>query len=521
MRIDDAVLAPGEKLALGLRQLYLDRGYLPYRMGKFEEYDFYARHKDFLVSDNVLTFTDTDGKLLALKPDVTLSMIRNLSDEPDNVRRFFYNENVYRVSKGTGSFGEIMQSGVECLGKVGTAEVAGVIDLACESLEMINPQFLLCICPLGLVEALVKQTGAAEGVAGALIEALSRRMSAGMKKICDENGLDYTILQGLTDNPVGLKEASALIERWAASGDGAVRAQARETAGLIRILETGKRSAMLRVDFSAVADGAYYNDTVFSGFVPGVPEAVLSGGRYDNLMDKLSRRSRAVGFAVYTDRLARTPLAAAAEDTLSIALPKGRLGEEVYSLFEKAGYGCGTLNPDSRALILENPERRVRFFWVKPSDVAVYVERGAADLGVTGEDIIMEYRPDVYELLDLNVGKCTLAVAAPDGWQDSRGATLRVATKFPSAARSYFRSRGRDIDIIRLNGSIELAPLLGLSDVIVDIVQTGTTLKENSMSVVEKIAPLSARLTANKASFRFKSESVNALVAALVEEVPV
>ena len=135
--------------------------------------------------------------------------------------------------------------------------------------------------------------------------------------------------------------------------------------------------------------------------------------------------------------------------------------------------------------------------------------------------IIMEYRPDVYELLDLNVGKCTLAVAAPDGWQDSRGATLRVATKFPSAARSYFRSRGRDIDIIRLNGSIELAPLLGLSDVIVDIVQTGTTLKENSMSVVEKIAPLSARLTANKASFRFKSESVKSLVAALQEEVPV
>ncbi|MBR2342870.1 MAG: ATP phosphoribosyltransferase [Clostridia bacterium] len=196
---------------------------------------------------------------------------------------------------------------------------------------------------------------------------------------------------------------------------------------------------------------------------------------------------------------------------LNIALPKGRLGERVYAMFEAAGYPCPEIKENNRRLIFENRELGIRYFWVKPSDVVIYVERGAADIGVAGRDILLEYSPDVYELLDLEVGKCHMAVAAKCGYEDDRSRTLTVATKFTNIAKSYYASLGREIDIIHLNGSIELAPILGLSDVIVDIVETGTTLKENKLEVVERFAEISARLIANKASFKFLGERIDLL----------
>jgi ATP phosphoribosyltransferase len=193
---------------------------------------------------------------------------------------------------------------------------------------------------------------------------------------------------------------------------------------------------------------------------------------------------------------------------INIALPKGRLGEKVYNMFEAAGYECPAIREVNRKLIFTNEQRGVSFFWVKPSDVAIYVERGAADIGVAGKDILLEYRPDVYELLDLGLGKCRMAVAGPKNFYDDPNRTLRVATKFERIARTYYTGLGRDIDIIHLNGSIELAPILGLSDVIVDIVETGSTLKENDLCVLETVLPISARLVANKAAFKFKNAAI-------------
>ena len=200
---------------------------------------------------------------------------------------------------------------------------------------------------------------------------------------------------------------------------------------------------------------------------------------------------------------------------LNIALPKGRLGEKVYSMFEKAGFECPSIKENNRKLIFENPEKQVRYFWVKPSDVAIYVERGAADIGVAGKDILLEYEPDIYELLDLNIGKCRMAVAAKNDFRDDTEKTLRVATKFSNITKNFYSGKGRDIDIIHLNGSIEIAPILGLSDVIVDIVETGTTLKENNLEVVETIVPISARLIANKSGFKFKGDLIEKIVASL------
>ena len=204
---------------------------------------------------------------------------------------------------------------------------------------------------------------------------------------------------------------------------------------------------------------------------------------------------------------------------INVALPKGRLGEKVYAMFEKAGYECPSIKENTRKLIFENKEMGVRYFWVKPSDVSIYVERGAADIGVCGKDILLEYEPDVYEMLDLKMGKCHMAVAGMKDFHDDTDKTLKVATKFPNIAKKYYASKSRNIDIIKLNGSIEIAPILGLSNVIVDIVETGTTLKENDLIVVERILPISARVIVNKASFKFKTEEIEIINKSLKEQV--
>ncbi len=204
---------------------------------------------------------------------------------------------------------------------------------------------------------------------------------------------------------------------------------------------------------------------------------------------------------------------------INIALPKGRLGEKVYAMFEAAGYECPSIKENNRKLIFENAEKGLRYFWVKPSDVSIYVERGAADIGVAGKDILLEYEPDIYEMLDLNIGKCRMAVAAKKEFRDNSERTLKVATKFVNIARQYYAGIGRDIDIIKLNGSIEIAPILGLSDVIVDIVETGTTLKENDLEVKETVVPISARLIVNKTAFKFKTAQIEQILRDMKEQV--
>jgi ATP phosphoribosyltransferase len=193
---------------------------------------------------------------------------------------------------------------------------------------------------------------------------------------------------------------------------------------------------------------------------------------------------------------------------LNIALPKGRLGDKTYGLFEKIGYKCNELTEDSRKLIFENKEKNIRYLLVKPSDVGIYVEKGAADVGVAGKDILLENDYDIYELLDLSLGICKISVAALSGYKEDTERKLRVATKYVNTAKKYYSSLNRETDIIKLNGSIELAPILGLSDVIVDIVETGNTLKENNLKVINDIEEISARFIVNKTSYKFKNEEI-------------
>lgn len=496
MEIKDSLMQNSEKIMFRLRQLYSDRGYRTYRMNKFEEYDFYARNKDFLVSDNVITFTDTNGKLMALKPDVTLSIIKNSRDLPDTTQKVFYVENVYRVSKGTDAFKEIMQTGLECFGNVRQEDILEVLDLAVESLQLLDRNSVLEISDLTILEKIIAKLDVLPANRAALYHAIGEKNYHTIDQLvpASQTGLLKELLE-LHGSPA---EVLPKLDQLLPS---------EEIAQFRQVLEDlGNRSiaSMIRVDLSVVGDINYYNGIVFKGFVNGIPTAVLSGGQYDRLMRKLHRKSKAIGFAVYTDMLERMDTAENDDGYLNIALPKGRLGERVYDMFAKSGYECPAILEQNRKLVFENPEKKVRYFWVKPSDVSIYVERGAADMGVAGKDILLEYEPDVYELLDLNTGKCRMAVAAPNGFRDDPSRTLRIATKFSNIAKNYYRAQGRDIDIIHLNGSIELAPILGLSDVIVDIVETGTTLRENNLEVIDTVVPISARLIANKSAYKFK-----------------
>ena len=527
MNFDTSVLRNDEKIIYTLRSLYSRHGYNQYKMSQFEEYDLYVKNKDFLISDRIITFTDTNGKLMALKPDVTLSIIKSSKDEAGLVQKLYYNENVYRAESDSQGFKEIMQSGLECIGDLTEKNISEVVILAAQSLKAISENSILEISHLGIIASIIEVLDASDDSKSGILRCINEKNTDTLRTICADEGISDTITEALCRLAllyVKIDEATMKItEILKPSGlletNAALSQSVKDLEILIRDLDGNEIEDILRIDFSVTSDMKYYNGIVFSGFINGIPNTVLSGGQYDKLMKKIGRKSRALGFAVYLDVLERLEDIKAFDPTsniivpkeekyLNVALPKGRLGEKVYEMFAKAGFECPSILENNRKLIFENAERKVRYFWAKPSDVQIYVERGAADIGVAGKDILLEYEPDIYELLDLNIGKCRMCVAAQKGFKDNPERTLKVATKFSNIARTYYSSIDRDIDIVHLNGSIEIAPILGLTDVIVDIVETGTTLKENNLEVVETIVPISARLIANKASYKFNSEQI-------------
>ncbi len=514
---DESILKSEERVIFALRSLYTNQGYRQFKMNKFEEYDLYSKNKDFLVSDSVITFTDTNGKLMALKPDVTLSIINNMVEE-DGVQRYYYNENVYRVSENSRSYKEIMQTGLECIGDITDTDVFTVVELALKSLEVVGKDFVLNLSHVGLVQALMEEYEIDPQQRDKVLQALTEKNEDLLESCCNDRQME--VMRSLVTSYTTTDEAVAAIRNyaWREASAKAV-GELEEICNYARSVGYGDS---VRLDFSLVNATGYYSSIIFKGFVGGITSRVLSGGRYDMLMRKMGKQAGAIGFAVYLDAIEQPlckPEFVSDKQFINIALPKGRLGEKVYDLFEKAGFPCEAIREPNRKLIFENTELGLRFFWVKPSDVAIYVERGAADIGVAGKDILLEYEPDVFELLDLNMGKCRMAVAAKADFVDDPSSTLRVATKFANIARKYYASRSRDIDIINLNGSIEIAPILGLSDVIVDIVETGKTLVENDLQAFETIVPISARLIANKASFNFKTEQIEAIRSGLQREV--
>lgn len=289
-----------ELAVFNLRGLYKKYGFLPYKMSKFEEYDLYVKNKDFLVSDNIITFTDTDGKLLALKPDVTLSIIKNTKDGFPGVQKVFYDENVYRVSKGTGSYKEIMQAGLECIGDIDNYNIYEVISLAAESLALLSDDFVLDISHLGVVSEVLNGLDISETAKRDLLSAIGEKNTSAASEICKQENVpddDIKLLISSYGNPQNvienLKKIDAVKNSEALS----------QLTKIVSLLMENNFADKIRIDFSVINDMGYYNGFVFRGFINGISSGILSGGQYDALMQKMKRTSGAIGFAIYLDML--------------------------------------------------------------------------------------------------------------------------------------------------------------------------------------------------------------------------
>ncbi len=297
--MDERLLKREERAVFALRGLYQRRGYLPFKMSKFEEYELYARNKDFLSSERIISFTDLNGRLMALKPDVTLSIIKRAEDRSGVKQRFCYDESVYRPD-GSGSFREITQTGLECIGDLNAYDVLEVVSLARESLEQVSGGAVLALNHLGLLTALLEETGAPETLRRELTACIAGKNSHDLRRLAAENGLDAERLCACAAVYGEPGDALNQLETLCSGKAGAALKELRELFGL---LTQGGGSTRVIFDFSLVSDTQYYNGVVFRGYLPGAAESVLAGGEYDGLMRRMGHRTRGIGFALYLDRL--------------------------------------------------------------------------------------------------------------------------------------------------------------------------------------------------------------------------
>ena len=305
------ILKNEEKAVFALRSLYRKYGYTPFKMSKFEEYDLYVRNKDFLVSDSVITFTGMNGKLLALKPDVTLSIVKNTKDLPDTVQKVYYNENVYRVSKNTHEFKEIMQTGLECIGAIGVYDIFEVISLAAKSLGAISESFVLDLSHIGIVSAVLDSLGCSRETSKKILTCIGEKNQSGIEKICAENDISEEGCEKIISLVGTYGKIEKVIPQLKAICDtDELKSALAEFESICSLLVSSEIGEKINIDFSIATDMRYYNGVVFQGFVENVPTGVLSGGQYDNLMKKMGRKSGAIGFAVYLDTLERLNLTA-------------------------------------------------------------------------------------------------------------------------------------------------------------------------------------------------------------------
>lgn len=292
----EKILTAEERAVFALRALYRESGYAPYKMSKFEEYDLYVRCRDFLPGDQIITFPGPNGRLLALKPDVTLSIIKNAPQEPGVVQKVCYNENVYRMDRGTGSFREIMQTGLECVGDLGDGDVAQVVLLAARSMQTLGGRYLLNLSHMGLVWAMLDGSGLSPEARKEALGCIRQKNAHGLRDLCAREDADSARLQKLI-TCTDLKDLQPQTAAEQAAYD--------QLAAILQVLEQQGFGGHVRVDLSVGNDMKYYDGVVFKGYLEGVPTSILCGGQYDRLARKMGRRSRAIGFAVYLDALGR------------------------------------------------------------------------------------------------------------------------------------------------------------------------------------------------------------------------
>lgn len=328
MNIESKILKPDERVACILRSLYRNLGYCQYKMSKFEEYALYVRNNDFLVSDGIISFTDTNGRLLALKPDVTLSIINNSKDVSGQLQKLYYDENVYRISKSSHSYKEIRQTGLECIGDIGLLEVCEVMLLAVRSLESISDNYIFELSHEGIVESVFEDCKIKNGLRRKILSAVSRKSVGELDYICKENEIVDEFRNKIlifTKNFTSVDDALEALKSICV-GEASLKSF-EEFSFLVNFIREAGFENNIKIDFSLTNDMSYYSGIVFKGYIKGIPASILSGGQYDKLMRKMGRSSGAVGFAVYLDALERFNMEENEYDVDIVLLHSGNIAE--------------------------------------------------------------------------------------------------------------------------------------------------------------------------------------------------
>ena len=511
-----------------LHQVFVEYGCLDIQTPTFEYFDVFSNQIGTTPSKDLFKFFDTEGNTVVLRPDFTPSIARCVAKyfDPENepVKLCYMGNTFTNASNYQGRLKETTQCGVELIGDGSAKADAQMLSMVVDCIKSIGiEEFQISVGHAGFFDALLEEAGLKRKHANALRSLLDNKNFLGVEDFVEELEIEEklkNLFLLLADFDI-TEEDLTNAKEWADAYPKVAKAITSLEELNINLKEKGNEK-YVSFELGMISNYEYYTGIIFAGYTYGLGEPIVKGGRYDNLLSNFDKDAPAIGFAFVIDQLltAVDKLSSKENKTdaryLTFALGKGRLAKKTLQLFEKIGITCEEIfDPNTRKLIFVNEDLKLRFFLSKGPDVPTYVEHGAADIGIVGKDTILEEGRNIYEVLDLGFGTCRMCICGPESAKEllHHQEQIRVATKYPQIAKDYFyNKKHQTVEIIKLNGSIELAPIVGLSDVICDIVETGATLRENGLDVLEEVCPLSARMVVNEVSMKMENERITKLI---------
>lgn len=522
----DLLFAPARRLRAveqRVRQSLEDRGYSEVITPAIEYYDVFAQANPAVGQENMLKIIDRAGRICVVRPDNTTPIARIAATRLEGAElpvRLYYSQKVFRsIAEGHGHKSEFLQVGAELIGSDGLEADLDILTAAFSALEQAEAgSFRIELGHAEIYKALIEALGVDEQTAEDIRRLIENKSFAALgDALAPYQG--SAAYQALCAMPQLFGGVEVLDQVEHMTGNMRVLAAVAYLRRVYTALEQAGFGESVIIDLGLVHEMDYYTGIMFRGYLGGAGAAILAGGRYNALCAKFGRDLPAAGFGIDVERIAETGSEAdnrQVRDTIRIALTKGRLEKKTLARMKAAGYDISELESPSRKLIFRLPNTNIEVVLAKAADVITYVEHGVCDLGVVGKDTIMEKGGSFYEMVDLGFGKCRFALATKKGktvYGNYR--TPVIATKYPEVTRAFFSRKNMDVETIKIEGSVELAPLLELADAIVDIVETGSTLKENGLEVIEDVAPISARIIVNLASAKMNKTAIQRIISDL------
>lgn len=508
-----------------IRETLERKGYSEIITPAVEYYDVFAQANPELDQESMLKIVDKSGRICVARPDNTTPIARIAATRLDDAAlpvRLYYSQKVFRsVSGDHGHKGEFLQIGAELIGADGLHADLDILSAAFEALRSTGADnFRIELGHAEIYKALIEALGVDAAAAESIRRLIENKSFAALGDILAPFG-SKPEAKALYAMPQLFGGVEVLDEVEVLTGNVRVLGAISYLRRLYKALDEAGFGGMVMIDLGLVHEMDYYTGIMFRGYCGGAGAAILSGGRYNALCAKFGKDMPAGGFGIDVESVAESLTGKGAEtapcrDSVRIALTKGRLEKKTLALLKASGYDISELEAGSRKLIFTLPDTNIEIVLAKAADVITYVEHGVCDMGVVGKDTIMEKGGSFYEMVDLGFGKCRFALATKKGKQVYGSyKTPVIATKYPNVTRSFFARKNMDVETIKIEGSVELAPLLELADAIVDIVETGSTLKENGLEVIEDVAPISARVIVNLASAKMKKAAIEKVIAEL------